>query len=157
MPKKKKSSRLKLFIEFIKVNLAGNVLFWTTYASFPIFYEILEWPRIMSLVVASLLGNVLFFLIDKHWIFVDKSGRRKTSTEVVRFIIFMTLNFFINIAIIEGLAVYFNLTPYIGQFAAALFFSVWNFVGLKFWVFQETHHHALTVHKVTKGRSRARR
>lgn len=154
MPRKtkktKRSSRLRLFIQFIKVNIAGNILFLTTYIGFPVFHEVLGWERITSLVVASLIGNVIFFILDKEWVFNTSSNSRKTRREVMRFIIFMTLNFFINIAIVEGLARLFDITPYVGQFVAAGFFTVWNFIGLKFWVFQENHRHAISVKRVAK-------
>lgn len=149
--KTKRSSRFRLFIQFVKVNIAGNVLFWTTYLCFPLFYEVFGWERMLSLVVASLIGNVLFFIIDKEWVFNTSKSARKTRAEVVKFIVFMTLNFFINIAIVEGLARYLDITPYIGQIVSALFFSVWNFIGLKFWVFQDTHHHAYTFRKIVRN------
>ncbi|HET7630005.1 MAG TPA: GtrA family protein, partial [Candidatus Saccharimonadales bacterium] len=117
--------------------------FWGTYLGFPIFHEVLGWPSFWSLFTASLIGNILFFILDKKWVFADQSsGRRRTRTEVVRFTLFMTLNFFINLAIVEGLKYYFDVSEYIGQFVAAFFFTVWNYIGLKFWVFGQGIPHA---------------
>jgi phage shock protein PspC (stress-responsive transcriptional regulator) len=44
-------------------------------------------------------------------------------------------NFFINLGIIAGLDYYFGISPYIGQFVSAAFFTLWTFGGLKYWVF----------------------
>lgn len=132
---KQKQSKTELVIEFIKLQLAGNVLFWGTYIGFPIFHEVLGWPSLWALATASFIGNILFFIIDKKWVFVDKTGRRRTKTEVVRFCIFMGINFFINLAVVEGLRHYYGISEYIGQFVAAAFFTIWNYIGLKFWVF----------------------
>lgn len=156
MNRKRKKSLIKLAFEFIKLQLAGNVLFWVTYVGFFVLHELLHWPDAAALATASGIAHIVFFLINKEWVFSDKTGRRKTSSEVAKFLLFMGLNYFINLGIVTGLQHYFDVTPYIGQFVAAIFFSVWNFVGLRFWVFQEMHHHAITV-KSSKRRKHVRR
>lgn len=64
----------------------------------------------------------------------------------------MIINFFLNILIVQGLNDYFDITPYIGQFIAAAFFTVWTFLGLHFWVFQPDHtqHPAITYQRKKK-------
>lgn len=156
MRQKQKKHILKLVVQFIKLQLAGNVLFWGTYIGFFIFDQVLNWPELIGLATASVIAHILFFIIDKEWVFADKSGRRKTSGEVARFIAFMGFNYFLNLGIIEGLSVYFDLSPYYGQFVAAAFFTLWNYAGLKFWVFQVPEHHAITIKK-TKGAKHVRR
>lgn len=156
MRQKQKKHYLKLFFEFIKLQLAGNVLFWGTYIGFFVLEKLLHWPQLSALATASIIAHIAFFIVDKEWVFADKTGRRKTGGEIVRFIIFMGLNYFINLGIIEGLSRYFDITPYIGQFVSAAFFTVWNFAGLKFWVFQEPQHHAITI-KRTRSNGNARR
>ncbi|MGB3023194.1 MAG: GtrA family protein [Candidatus Saccharimonadales bacterium] len=160
MKAKQKKSLIKAAIEFVKLQLAGNVLFWGTYIGYFVSDKILHRPSIMALAVASLIAHALFFVINREWIFSDKTGDRKTRNELVRFIIFMGLNFCINLGIIAGLETYLGLSPYVGQFVAGLFFTVWTFVGLKFWVFHETkRHHALTIDtpkRTEKRRARIR-
>jgi putative flippase GtrA len=50
----------------------------------------------------------------------------------------MVVNFLLDLAIVGGLRAA-GLTPYLGQFASAGFFTVWNYVLFKLWVFQRTH------------------
>lgn len=157
MKQKQKTAYIKLVIEFVKLQLAGNVLFWGTYVGFFFLDAVLNWPQLPALITASLIAHFLFFLIDRDWVFADKTGKRKSSGEVIRFIIFMGVNFLINLAIIEGLSVYFDLSPYYGQFVSAAFFTVWNYVGLKFWVFQVPQHHAITIHSTRKKKDVRRR
>ncbi len=145
MKQKQKKSLIKLFVEFIKLWLAGNILFWGTYGGYFVLHELAGWSDIPALATASIIAHGLFFVVNKEWVFEEKGNRRKTSDEIRRFIIFMGINYFINLGIVAGLNTYFGITPYIGQFVAAGFFTVWNFIGLRFWVFQETHHHAVTV------------
>lgn len=135
LKQKDKKTLIRWAIEFVKLQLAGNVLFWGTYLGFFLLYDIFNIQELTSLIIASLIAHGLFFIVDRNWVFADKTGRRKSSGEIVRFIIFMGINFFINIGIIQYLSVVHDITPYIGQFISAMFFVVWNFVGLKWWVF----------------------
>lgn len=137
MDKIKKQFTLKNLIQFIKLQLAGNVLFWGTYLGFFVFREVYKWEEVWALATASIIAHTAFFIVDKKWVFHEHEGRRKTRTELMRFIAFMGLNYFINLGIITGLSVYFDITPYIGQFIAALFFTFWTFIGLKYWVFRK--------------------
>ena len=146
MPKKQKSHKIKGLIEFLKVQLAGNVLFWVTYVAYFVFDKGAAIPYPISFIMATITGNIVFFMIDRNWIYNKHNSKRKSSREVFRFIVFMTVNFFLNILIVQGLHDYFDITPYIGQFIAAAFFTVWTFLGLHFWVFhpEHTRHPALT-------------
>lgn len=153
----KKKNIIKLLVEFIKLNIAGNVLFWGTYFGFALFHGIFGWSELPALATASILAHGLFFIVDKKWVFVDKTGRRKTSGELIRFGVFMGLSYFLNIGIIFSLSEYADVTPYIGQFIAAAFFALWNFIGLRWWVFKEMRHQAITVKRPQGGGSGKRK
>ena len=146
---------------FVKLQLAGNILFWVTYAGYFILHQILGWESFLSLAVASIAGHALFFIADKEWVFSTKTGGRKSQEEVIRFIIFMGINYCINLVFITLLERKLGITPYIGQFVSGLFFTVWTFVGLRYWVFNEAKHsHALKLHTSSmkeKRRARIRR
>lgn len=156
MKRTKKQSLIQAVIEFIKLQLAGNVLFWGTYAGYFLLHELAHWEYLHSLVTASIVAHFLFFIVDKEWVFEDETDRRKTSTEALRFVIFMGLNFFINLGIITGLQEYFGISPYIGQFISAFFFTIWSFIGLKYWVFRDVKHPALKVRTKRKRHGKRR-
>lgn len=154
MTAKKQNKKLPaLAVEFVKLQLSANILFWGTIGGLFLLYEIAGWGQTIALATASIVAHILFFLVNKEWVFDDITGKRKTSREIVRFVLFMGLNYIINLGIVTGLGYYFGLNPYLGQVVAALFFTVWNFVGLKYWVFQDTKHHGLRIGyaKVKKG------
>lgn len=155
MAKKKTKNKFHLLIEFLKLQVAGNILFWVTYVAYALFDYGARIPYPVSFVMATIAGNIVFFLVDRHWIYNARNGRRKSSREVVRFIIFMAANFFINILIVHWLHQLLHISPYVGQFIAAAFFTVWTFFGLHFWVFHPDHtrHPALTYHR-RKARGR---
>jgi putative flippase GtrA len=147
MKKTKKKNLIKMLVQFIKLNIAGNILFWVTYIGFAVFDGLLHWPELPALATASIIAHVLFFFLNKEWVFVDKSGRRKAGRDMMRFVIFMGFNYFLNLGIIHGLSVYAGVTPYIGQFLAGFFFAFWTFIGMRWWVFAQMRHHAITVEK----------
>lgn len=147
MNRTQKKSLIATAIEFVKLQLAGNILFWGTYIGYFLLFEIAEWGYMEALVTASLVSHFLFFIANKEWVFEDDTGKRKTSVEAIRFALFMGLNFFINIGIITGLQQYFDISPYIGQFISAFFFTIWSFVGLKYWVFRDVKHSGLRISK----------
>lgn len=159
MKRKQKRSIIKFVIEFFKVQFAGNILFWVTYGSYFVFDTFAKIPYPISFIMATVTGNIIFFLLDRNWIYNSKSGKCKTSKEILRFVLFMTLNFFINIFIIQILHDTLNISPYIGQFVAAGFFTVWTFLGLHFWVFhpEHTQHPAITITKSKKAKNYGRK
>ncbi|NCU31238.1 hypothetical protein EOM57_05635, partial [Candidatus Saccharibacteria bacterium] len=107
---------------------------------------------------------IVFFLLDKHWVFSTKTGKNKTQDEIVRFTIFMGLNYLLNLGLIHLVlrsleftylsnveltvfATTFDIDLVIAQLVASAFFAVWSWLGLRYWVFRHarhTHHAALT-------------
>lgn len=156
MNRTQKRSLIETAIEFVKLQLAGNILFWGTYIGYFLLHEFVHWDSMTSLIMASLIAHFLFFIANKEWVFEDETGKRKTGTEAVRFTLFMGLNFFINLGIITTLDYSFDISPYIGQFISALFFTVWSFIGLKYWVFRDVKHPALTIKTKAKKNGRRR-
>ena len=153
LKQKDKKNLIQLAIEFVKLQLAGNILFWGTYIGFFAFHELLKLEQLHALLISSVIAHGLFFLADKNWVFADKDGRRKTSREVTRFVIFMGINFFINIGIIQYLSTFYGISPYYGQFISALFFVAWNFIGLKWWVFDAADSHKESAHAKRRRKS----
>lgn len=137
MDKIKKQFTLQNLIAFIKLQLAGNILFWGTYIGYFLLHELANWSELAALATASTIAHIAFFIADSEWVFDEKGERRKTPGELWRFVVFMGLNYFINLGIITGLSYYFDITPYIGQFISALFFTFWTFIGLRYWVFPQ--------------------
>lgn len=138
----KKQNIIGVAIQFLKLQLAGNIIFWGTYLGYFISDHFFGHPEIWALALASLVAHGLFFLVSREWIFDSSTGKRKQRQEVIRFVAFMGFNYLLNLAIIEGLRSFFGISPYIGQFIAGLFFAVWNYLGLKLWVFTGDAYHS---------------
>lgn len=159
-----KKSPVKNIIEFIKLQLAGNILFVGTLLGVAVADHILYTDPFWGLVGGSIVAHVLFFLVNKNWIFHTSS--RQGYGEILRFVIFMTFNFFLNIFLVSLLTRLILIQMpsvegfeyYLGVIAAAVFFAIWSYIGLKFWVFTSTKPHAAVSrhHGLTYERKRRR-
>ncbi len=151
MKKRQKQKLWKRFIEFVKLQIAGNVLFFGTMGGTYFFSKMVHIQEFHAFVVASLISNVAYYLLDRQWVFTVKTHQRKGYRDLIRFIVFTILNFFINIAIVHVCGK-FGLNVYQAQVLGGLFFTVWSYVGLKFWVFAPSRHNAITLESPRKGR-----
>lgn len=150
MKLKPKKDLVQLGAEFIKLQIAGNIPFWGTYAGFALLEGVFMWPHFYALALPTILSNILFFVIDDKWVFKNNKKARKSSYEVIKFMIFMTFSAFLIFVCTYSLHHYLGISPYIGQFISGIFASLWTFVGLHFWVFAPPRHHAL--HFIPIGR-----
>jgi putative flippase GtrA len=144
---KKNSKTKKLLIQFAEYMFTGGVWFWSGYVI------IVTLDDYIGLFWANLLGNAvgitLNYLLSRYWVFKTKK-KSKSNEKAVRYIVYTALNaFLLNFLILYGLEEGFGLDPAIGQFIASGFFTVWNFVWYKLWVFKDhpspprkTKHHA---------------
>lgn len=152
MPKKrkKKSDILKrrqnfadLGVQFIKLQIAGNIPFWGTYLLFALFESVLNYDIVLSLLIATVIANAAFFYVDDRWVFANTRGKRKTTSEIMKFIIFMSFSAAFSFFITWQLHLQLDITPYIGQFITAAVSTLLTFTGLRFWVFAPPRHHGL--------------
>lgn len=142
-PSKKQGAYRSLGVQFIKLQIAGNIPFWGTYLLFALFDKVFLVDVVLALFTATVIANSVFFYVDDRWVFADTRGKRKTTTEIVKFIVFMSFSAVFSFFITWQLHEQFGLTPYIGQFITAAFATFLTFAGLRFWVFAPPRHHGL--------------
>lgn len=124
----------KLLIQFAEYMISGGVWFWSGY----ILIVLLDEP--LGLFWANLIGNAvgitLNFIINRLWVFKTKRPEELQET-AWRYIVYTALNaFLLNYLILYSLQEFVGLGPEIGQFIASGFFTVWNYVWYKLWVFK---------------------
>lgn len=154
MKKRQKRKILKLVFEFIKLQLAGNILFYGTLGGSFVFNRLFDWPPILDVAVASILAHIIFFMVNKEWIYNKKTSQKKSRQEIRRFILFMGMNYFINLSLIYVFTRFLGVNEFIAQIVAAIFFAIWNFLGFHFWVFETVKHPAITYHSVKNNRAK---
>lgn len=132
---KKQRALLQLGYEFIKLQVAGNIPFWGTYLLNFALDQGFGADKFQSLLVSTVAANALFFVVDDRWVFGHARSKRKTTTEIWRFVIFMSISALITFNITWLLYSKFGVSTYIGQFISAALSIIWTFIGLRFWVF----------------------
>ncbi len=132
MKKIKKRTRKEL-TRISEYLISGGVWFWSGYVI------IIYLDDRIDLFWASFIGNAvgitLNFLLERYWVFKAK----RPATVVIaawRYIIYTAINaFLLNYLILQGLRDQ-GIEPEIGQFIAAGFFTIWNYIWYKAWVFR---------------------
>ena len=113
--------------------VSGGAWFWSGYVL------IVLVDRVAPLFVANLVGNTvgisINYVLNRYWVFNKKDKKQQSAG--MRYVIYTVLNAFIlNYLILLGLKK-LGIVVAIGQFIAAGFFTVWNYVWYKYWVFAE--------------------
>ena len=131
---KKQIKEAKRFSQYM---VGGGAQFWSGYAAFALLDAVLGidfWP---AKIAAYFVGVSLNFFIARYWAFGSKRfAKGQVETSAQRFYSLMFVNFIIDLAIVGGLRE-LGLTPYLGQFASAGFFTFWNYLLFKLWVFRK--------------------
>lgn len=137
---KKQRRQLLQFAEYM---VSGGAFFWTGYAVFFITDQAFGWSLWWAKLAANICGWLVNYLLQRYWVFNNKR-LAKHQTQVTQRYIFITIVNFLLDYIIVGTLKSAGITPYIGQFASAGFFTIWNYFWYRFWVFPahtDTHKH----------------
>ncbi len=137
----RRQALLQGFLEFIKLQIAGNIPFWGTYFLFALLDKVFYAQTTPALFVSTIAAYTLFFVVNDWWVFNKSRSQRKKTTNIWRFIIFMSITALLTFNITIQLDEIFGISPYIGQFISAGISISWTFIGLKFWVFAPAKKH----------------
>jgi putative flippase GtrA len=116
----------------------GWLYFWSGYAIFAVCYSGLHWHWFWAKVAADAVGWSLNYLVQRYWAFASDHLKLSEMQHVGRYLTIESIGFVLDYAIIWGLQS-IGITPYIGFFISAGFFSIWSFLWYKYWVFPERH------------------
>ncbi len=144
--KKLKVTQRKEILRMAEYMIGGGIWFWSGYVII-VYLSGRHVPLFWANFAGNAVGITLNFIVERYWVF--KTKRPATLTVATkRYIIYTALNaFLLNYLILAALN-HFGIPPKFGQFIAAGFFTVWNYIWYKAWVFkgQERHkkvrHHA---------------
>jgi putative flippase GtrA len=133
MPKVTKTNK-KLSIQFIQYMISGGAYFWVGYLIFAFTWSGLGWSLWWAKLASNIVGWTVNFLMQRFWVFNNK-GLKGHQTQVTgRYAIITLVDFVLDYCIVAGLR-NLGLTPYLGQFVSSGFFTVWNFIWYRYWVF----------------------
>jgi putative flippase GtrA len=122
--------------QFMKYMVGGSLYFWVGYGVFAICYSGLKWNWFWSKVLADAIGWTLNYVAQRYWAFNSDHLRLSEMQHVGRYIFIESIGFVLDYLIIGALNA-IGITPYIGFFISAGFFTIWSFLWYKFYVFPE--------------------
>jgi putative flippase GtrA len=120
---------------FAKYMSGGTVYFWVGYGVFAICYSLLKWDWLPSKIAADAIGWTLNYLVQRFWAFSDRIHLSEMQ-HAGRYVFIESIGFVLDYLMIWGLTA-IGITPYIGFFISAGFFTVWSWLWYKHWVFPE--------------------
>jgi putative flippase GtrA len=126
----------KLSDQFVKYMVGGSLYFWVGYGIFAFCYSILHWSWFPAKILADAIGWTLNYLVQRLWAFKDQVHLSEMQ-HAGRYVTIESVGFVLDYLIIWGLKEV-GISPYVGFFISAAFFTVWSFIWYKYWVFPES-------------------
>jgi putative flippase GtrA len=122
-------------VRFAKYMAGGSLYFWSGYAIFAVCYSALHWYWLWAKMAADTIGWSLNYVVQRYWAFADQHHLSEMQ-HAGRYLTIESIGFILDYLIIAGLRL-LGITPYIGFFVSAAFFTIWSYLWYKYWVFPE--------------------
>jgi len=126
-------------IRIIEYLVSGGVYFWSGYAAFFVFFSLFGWNLWWAKLGSNIFGWIINYMLQRFWVFNDPRLAKHKLEVTGRYIVITLVDFVLDYLIVYGLQ-RLGVTPYLGQFASAGFFTVWNYFWYKTWVFTTRLH-----------------
>lgn len=132
--RKKEKREVKRIVEYL---VSGGAFFWSGYVVLVAMnWWLGPWYLWLSTTASYIVGWVVNYLLQRYWVF-ENPKLAKHQTEVTsRYLFISFVNLVLNYAIIRAW-VNMGYRVELGPFIASGFFTVWNYIWYKFWVFPE--------------------
>lgn len=126
-------AKSKSFIARAVQYLAGGTLyFWVGYGLFALAFSVFGWSWFWAKVLGDIVGRSVNYIVQRYVAFDDTDNHE--STHVSRYTIISVMSIVIDYSIVAALNE-IGLSPYVGQIISAAFFTAWNYLWFKYWVF----------------------
>ena len=121
--------------------VSGGAYFWSGYGVFFIIDKILGGSFFWAKSISTLAGWTVNYVLQRYWAFNNPALKNHQTEVTGRYAIITLTDFVLDFLIVWGLthvSIFgFSINPYVGQFVSAGFFTVWNYLWYRFWVFPE--------------------
>lgn len=132
----KNSKNRRLIVQAAEYLVSGGAYFWTGYGVFALLWSVLGWSLWWAKLGANATGWTVNFLLQRYWVFRNPRLKGHLGQVSSRYAFITILDFVMDYFIIYGLR-QIGITPYIGQFISAGFFTAWNYLWYRYWVFPQ--------------------
>lgn len=121
-------------VQFLEYMAGGTVYFWSGYVTFALCYSGFAWNWLPAKMAADAVGWTLNYLVQRYWAFNTASLQHHEGRAIGRYALVSAGNLALDYVIIWWLQA-MGVSPYVGFFISAGFFTVWNYFWYRFWVF----------------------
>ena len=126
-------NKYKHLIRFVVVGCLNTLVDFGVYSiltgAFGIYYAIAQ-------VVSYSSGTLNSYIFNKFWTFDDTKSKKKTTHEMVQFIVINLISLSVSLLGLKILKNDFQMNNYIAKVIVTVIAQVVNFCGYKFWVFK---------------------
>lgn len=120
--------------QIIQYSITGGAWFWSGYLMFALCFGVFNLGLVPAKIISYCFGLIVNFILERFWVFESRDARKNLDKVTIRYILLSAVNLVIDTLIVWSLSIR-GVTPYIGQFVSAGFFTVWNYIWYKLWVF----------------------
>jgi len=128
--------RRKLIIQFVEYMVSGGAYFWSGYFLLNYLYYSLDWSLWWATITSNIFGWTINFILQRYWVFRNPHLKGKLAVVSGRYMVITLADFLLNYVILYYLN-QVGITPAVGQFISAGFFTIWNYAWYRWWVFPE--------------------
>jgi len=150
--RKKQRKEITRFAEYF---ISGGAYFWSGYLMYFFFDKGLRTSFFWAKSVSTVFGWTVNFILQRYWVFRNPKLKKHQTEVTTHYIVITLVDFVLDYFIVYGLKLA-GITPYIGQFVSSGFFTVWNYLWYRFWVFPEKFKKKVKVTPVRVVAHRAR-
>lgn len=129
--RKKQQQEVTRIAEYM---VSGGAYFWSGYGAFFVLDKIVHATFFWSKSVSTLTGWTVNYLLQRYWAFNNPKLKAHQTEVTGRYAVITLVDFALDYAIVWGLK-QIGISPYIGQFLSAGFFTIWNYLWYRYWVF----------------------
>lgn len=135
-PKTPKAKQRKELVRIAEYMVSGGAYFWSGYAAFFVFDQLVGLNLWWAKLLANIFGWVVNYLLQRYWVFNNPTLAKHQTQVTARYIVITVVDWVLDYGIVATLQSV-GISPYIGAFISSGFFTVWNYIWYKYWVFPE--------------------
>ncbi len=129
-----KKSKWSEYIRIAEYLFSGGAYFWTGYLVFLGIDKGLHGSFFWAKSLSTLTGWLVNYGLQRYLVFKNNKLKEHQTEVNIRYAVITLIDFVLDYFIVFWLKG-IGITPYIGQFASAGFFTIWNYLWYRFWVF----------------------
>lgn len=135
MARLKKQHRREL-LRITEYMISGGAYFWSGYLMFFVLDKGVGLNLWWAKLLANVTGWTINYVLQRYWVFRNPTLAKHQTEVTGRYAVITLVDWMLDYLIVAGLKS-FGLTPYLGQFVSSGFFTFWNYIWYKYWVFPE--------------------